>query len=276
MDRPVREASMRAPTLFISHGSPMLAIEPSPAREFLSEFGKNLAKPDAIVIASAHFETEIPAVVTDAKPDMIYDFGGFPDALYQIVYPAPGQPDVAMKVAHLVHDAGFQTGVISHRGFDHGTWVPLSLMFPDADIPVVQLAIQPHLGTAHHVALGRALTSLKEQNVLVIGSGSATHNLREFYAHRHMKAGEAPEWVMQFDDWVRARVTEGDTEKLINTGRSRRTPCATIRPRSISCRCMSRSVRQARGRKANSSIRATPTACFRWTHTSSTNLCMRA
>ena len=207
---------MRTPTLFISHGSPMLAIEPSPAREFLSAFGKTLAKPDAIVIASAHFETEIPAVVTDAKPDMIYDFGGFPDALYQIVYPAPGQPDVAMKVAHLVHDAGFQIGVISNRGFDHGTWVPLSLMFPDANIPVVQLAIQPHLGTAHHVALGRALTSLKEQNVLVIGSGSATHNLREFYTHRHMKAGEAPEWVIQFDDWVRARVTEGNIEKLVN------------------------------------------------------------
>jgi len=184
---------MRAPTLFISHGSPMLAIEPSPAREFLAGFGKKLPRPEAIVIASAHFETEIPAVVTDARPDMIYDFGGFPDALYRIVYPAPGQPEVAMKVAHLVHAAGFQTGVISHRGFDHGTWVPLSLMYPDADIPVVQLAIQPHLGPAHHVALGRALIALKEQNIMVIGSGSATHNLREFYAHRHMKPGEAPE-----------------------------------------------------------------------------------
>ena len=194
----------------------MLAIEPSPAREFLSEFGKKLPRPDAIVIASAHFETEIPAVVTDARPDMIYDFGGFPDALYKINYPAPGQPDVAMKVAHLVHGAGFQTGVISERGFDHGTWVPLSLMYPDADIPIVQLAIQPHLGTAHHVALGRALAALKDQNIMVVGSGSATHNLREFSAHRRLKADEAPPWVLEFDEWVRARVQEGDTEQLIN------------------------------------------------------------
>jgi 4,5-DOPA dioxygenase extradiol len=207
---------MRAPTLFISHGSPMLAIEPSPARDFLIQYGKSLPRPDAIVIASAHFETEIPAVVTDAQPDMIYDFGGFPDALFQIVYPAPGQPEVAMKVAHMIHDTGLQTGVVSHRGFDHGTWVPLSLMFPDADIPVVQIAVQPHLGAAHHVALGRALTSLKEQNIMVIGSGSATHNLREFYAHRHMKPGEAPEWVIAFDDWVRERVQAGNTAELID------------------------------------------------------------
>ena len=207
---------MRAPTLFISHGSPMLAIEPSPAREFLQNYGKTLKKPRAIVIASAHFETDIPAVVTDAQPEMIYDFGGFPDALFQVVYPAPGEPEVAMQVAHMLYDAGLKPGVMSRRGFDHGTWVPLSLMFPDANIPVVQLAVQPELGPAHHVALGKALTALKEQDVMVIGSGSATHNLREFYAHRHLKPGEAPEWVRQFDDWVRERVQAGKTDELIN------------------------------------------------------------
>lgn len=194
----------------------MLAIEPSPAREFLQSYGKTLKKPRAIVVASAHFETSIPAVVTDAQPEMIYDFGGFPDALFQIVYPAPGEPDVAMQVAHMLYDAGLKPGVLAKRGFDHGTWVPLSLIYPDADIPVVQLAVQPELGPAHHVALGQALTALKDQDIMVIGSGSATHNLREFYAHRHLKPGEAPEWVREFDDWVRERVQAGKTDELVN------------------------------------------------------------
>src|SRR5438477_13170215 len=108
---------MRTPTLFISHGSPMLAIEKSPARDFLIEYGKTLKKPRAVVIASAHFESSRPAVVGDAKPDMIYDFGGFPDALYQVVYPAPGDPVVAVKVAGLLASAGLAPAMVSNRGF---------------------------------------------------------------------------------------------------------------------------------------------------------------
>src|SRR5262245_35435156 len=126
---------MANPSLFISHGSPMLAITQSPAREFLESFGKSLPRPRAVVIASAHFGTSRPAVVADAHPGMIYDFGGFPDPLYQIVYPAPGEPEVAMQVAHLINDAGLSPAIATNRGYDHGTWVPLSLMFPDADIP---------------------------------------------------------------------------------------------------------------------------------------------
>ena len=207
---------MRAPTLFISHGSPMLAIEDSPAREFLSGYGKELGKPRAIVVASAHFGTSRPAVVGDAQPGMIYDFGGFPDALYQIVYPAPGDPVVAMKVAGLLQAAGLAPAMVSGRGFDHGTWVPLSLMYPDADVPIVQLALQPHLGAAHHVAVGRALATLKDEDILVIGSGSATHNLHEFFRGHHVPDEEPPEWVAKFDDWVRAKVTAGATDELIN------------------------------------------------------------
>jgi 4,5-DOPA dioxygenase extradiol len=204
---------MRAPTLFISHGSPMLALEPSPARDFLKSYGDTIGRPQAIVIASAHFGTSRPAVVGDAHPGMIYDFGGFPDALYKIVYPAPGDPLVATKVAGLLEAAGFAPALVDNRGYDHGTWVPLSLMFPHADVPVVQLSLQPNLGAAHHVALGRALTSLKDENIMVIGSGTASHNLAEYYHHGRGN-GAPPEWVKQFDTWVRDKVQAGDTEEL--------------------------------------------------------------
>lgn len=207
---------MSAPVLFISHGSPMLAIEDSPARKFLLGYGKEIGKPRAIVVASAHFGTSRPAVVGDAHPGMIYDFGGFPDALYHIVYPAPGDPVVAMKVAGLLQAAGLAPAVVTGRGFDHGAWVPLSLMYPDADVPVVQFAVQPHLGPAHHVALGRALVSLKDEGIVVIGSGSATHNLHEFFHARHAPEEQAPEWVAKFDAWVRAKVAEGAVDDLIH------------------------------------------------------------
>jgi 4,5-DOPA dioxygenase extradiol len=207
---------MRTPTLFISHGSPMLAIEDSEARRFLVDYGKTLGKPRAVVVASAHFGTTRPAVVGDAQPGMIYDFGGFPDALYKIVYPAPGDPTVAMKVAGLLDQAGLAPVVVSGRGFDHGTWVPLSLLYPEADVPVVQLSLQPQRGPAHHIALGRALSSLKDEGILVIGSGSATHNLHEFYRGGYKAGDPTPDWVAQFDGWVRDRVQSGATEDLID------------------------------------------------------------
>jgi 4,5-DOPA dioxygenase extradiol len=204
---------MSGHTLFISHGSPMLAIQPSPARDFLASYGKSNPKPRAIVIASAHFETDRPAVVADAHPDMIYDFGNFPQALYEIVYPAPGEPSVAMKVAQLLDDAGLAPGVATNRGFDHGTWVPLSLMYPEAEIPVVQVSLQPHLGAAHHVALGRALEPLRHEDILVIGSGTASHNLREYYVNGRSN-GAPPEWVTSFDAWVREKALAGDADAL--------------------------------------------------------------
>jgi 4,5-DOPA dioxygenase extradiol len=206
---------MRAPTLFISHGSPMIAITPSPARDFLERYGKEHGKPRAIVIVSAHFGTARPVVVGDAHPGMIYDFGGFPDALFKIVYPAPGDPAVAAKVAELLEKAGLAPALVGKRGFDHGTWVPLSLMFPKADVPVVQLSLQPKFGAAHHVALGRALAPLRDENIMIVGSGTASHNLAEYYHHGRGN-GAPPEWVVQFDGWVRDKVQTGDTEDLIH------------------------------------------------------------
>ena len=207
---------MAFPTLFLSHGSPMLAIEDSPARAFLKTYGQTLGKPRAIVIASAHFESGRPSVTGDEKPAMIYDFRGFPDALYRIVYPAPGEPAAAVKVAGLLEAAGFAPAVVRDRGYDHGTWVPLSLLYPAADVPVVQLSVQPQLGAAHHLAIGRALASLKNEDILVIGSGTASHNLHEFFRGRYQADAETPAWVSAFDDWVRAKAETGAVDDLVN------------------------------------------------------------
>jgi 4,5-DOPA dioxygenase extradiol len=207
---------MTFPTLFLSHGSPTLAIEASPAREFLLGYGKTLGKPRAIVIASAHFETSRPAVTGDERPAMIYDFGGFPDALYRIVYRAPGNPVAAIKVAGLLKAADFAPAVVKDRGYDHGTWVPLSLLYPEADVPVVQLSVQPREGAAHHLRVGRALASLKSEDFLIIGSGTASHNLLAFFRGGYRSDAPTPEWVSSFDTWIREKAQAGAIEDLVN------------------------------------------------------------
>ena len=205
---------MPLPALFISHGSPKLLVEDTAARDFLRGYAATLAKPRAIVIASAHFGTGRPAVVGDAKPGMIYDFGGMPE-LRRLVYAAPGDPVIAVKIAGLLQAAGFEPAVVNGHGYDHGTWVPLMLLYPDADVPVVQLSVQPHLGPAHHAAVGRALASLKDEDFFVIGSGSATHNLEEFYYGAHAPDQPALSWVQAFTDWLNEKVTAGQIDELI-------------------------------------------------------------
>jgi 4,5-DOPA dioxygenase extradiol len=206
---------MRMPTLFISHGSPNLVIDSSPARDFLAGYGHALGKPRAIVIASAHFNANRPAVVTDAHPGMIYDFGGFNPALFRMVYPAPGEPDLAARVAALLQTAGLAPAVVPERGYDHGVWVPLMLLYPTADVPVVQISVQPALGAAHHLALGRALATLADDGILVIGSGSLTHNLQEFFRGGHAPDAPAPAWVADFEDWIHEKATAGAADDLV-------------------------------------------------------------
>src|SRR5262249_48357910 len=167
------EQSMSMPTLFVSHGSPTLILENAPARAFLASLGSQLPRPTAIVAVSAHWDTDLPAVSLAHKPATIHDFYGFPEALYRLRYEAPGAPQLAERVARLTgaaHDP--------HRGLDHGAWVPAMLAWPSADIPIFQLSIQPQESPAHHLALGRKLAPLREEGVLVMGSGSATHNRR--------------------------------------------------------------------------------------------------
>ncbi len=202
------------PTLYISHGSPMVMLENSAARDFLSGYGRELGAPRAILVASAHFEARAPLLTADREPEMIYDFGGFPRALFEMQYPAPGSPELALRAANMLGEAGIAARPVEGRGFDHGTWVPLKLMYPQADIPVVQLSIQTNLGGEHHVALGRALAPLREEGVLIIGSGSITHNLRELMRTRAAIDAPTPDWVMKFDEWVLEKTTTGALDDI--------------------------------------------------------------
>jgi 4,5-DOPA dioxygenase extradiol len=202
------------PSLFISHGSPMIVLENTPARDFLAGYGAQLGKPKAILVASAHFETRTPVLSADAHPDMIYDFGGFPRALFEMQYPAAGDPELANHAAAMLTAAGIPAQPVTNRGFDHGTWTPLKLMYPDADIPVVQLSVQPQMNAAHHIAMGRALAPLRDEGVLVMGSGSLTHNLRKL--QRGGGETPAPDWVRQFGAWAHEAIEDGSVQDVAN------------------------------------------------------------
>jgi len=202
------------PSLFLSHGAPTLPLTDTPARSFLSQFGGMLARPKAILVISAHWETSIPTINAVDGNDTIHDFGGFPRALYELQYPAPGSPAVAAGVSDLLRAAGIDSRIDRSRGLDHGAWVPLLLMYPQADIPVLQLSVQPHLGPEHHLRLGRALAPLRQEGVLIIGSGSLTHDLSEFRGHG--PNDPAPGWVNAFADWFHSTLTTGRTEDLLD------------------------------------------------------------
>ncbi len=204
------------PTVFVSHGSPMIMLEPSPARDFLESYGRELGKPKAILICSAHYETGEPRLSADRKPRMIYDFGGFPKPLYEIVYDAPGDPALATRAAEMLRAAGHSAAPMTNRGYDHGTWTPLKLMYPDADVPVVQISIQPDAGAAHHVALGRALGPLRDEGVLIMGSGTATHNLYAYSQVRRVPNFPTPPWVSEFGDWMQKTAEACDLDAVSN------------------------------------------------------------
>ena len=205
---------MTMPSLFLSHGAPTLPLTDTPARTFLAELGRRLERPKAIVVISAHWETALPTVSAVDRNETIHDFGGFPRALYEIRYPAPGAPAVAAQVADLLRGAGLDCEIDRRRGLDHGAWVPLLLMYPQADIPVLQLSVQPQRGPQHHLLVGRALAPLRQQGVLIIGSGSFTHDLSEFRGHGLNDA--APDWVDGFADWFHAALTKSQIDKLID------------------------------------------------------------
>ncbi|TCS38439.1 4,5-DOPA dioxygenase extradiol [Paucimonas lemoignei] len=205
----------RLPALFISHGSPMLALVDSPAHKFLQELGKSLPRPAAIVVVSAHWESIGGAAVSLAQqPATIHDFGGFPRTLFDIQYPAPGAPQVGEHAAALLEEAGFAVSRSTTRGLDHGAWVPLYLMYPAADIPTLQVSVIRGATAAQHERLGWALAPLRDQGVLVIGSGSLTHNLYEF---RGQEIDEpAQEWVTKFSDWMAEKLQNGDRDALLD------------------------------------------------------------
>ena len=204
----------RLPSLYISHGSPMTALQPGLTGARLAELAAALPRPRAIVVASAHWLARRPQVGSAATPDTIHDFGGFPAALYQLRYPAPGAPALAERVGHLLDQAGLTATLHPGQGLDHGVWVPLRLLYPAADIPVVPLSIQPELGPAHQFAMGQALAPLRAEGVLVIGSGSITHNLHDL-GTGYSAQRQAP-YVQPFVDWIEQRLAAGDTDALLD------------------------------------------------------------
>jgi 4,5-DOPA dioxygenase extradiol len=202
------------PTLFISHGSPMTILQDTPARHFLESLGTFFPRPKAILSVSAHWETSAPAVSNPPANETIYDFYGFPPALYSLTYTPPVAHELAGRVAALLAEAGLACAEDKKQGLDHGTWVPMKLAYPAEDIPVIQLAVQTHLGAAHHIALGAALRKLREEDVLVFGSGTFTHDLRRFRLGR--PAIDAPETqdVTAFSAWMDEKIMAGDVAAL--------------------------------------------------------------
>jgi len=204
------------PAVFVSHGSPMLAVDGSQAQVFLQGLAADLPRPKAILAVSAHWGTEQPTVSLAKAPATIHDFGGFPEALYALQYPTAGAPALAQRTASLLAAAGFETRLDPERGLDHGAWVPLLHIYPEADFPVTQLTIQPHLDPAYHLKLGEALAPLRDEGVLILGSGAVTHNLKAFFRGGYSLASAPPEWVTVFADWVADAIAEGRLQDLIH------------------------------------------------------------
>lgn len=203
---------MMMPVLFLSHGAPTVPLEPGETGEAWRRLGTQLPLPSSILVISAHWETRIPTLSRAVQPETIHDFSGFPEELYRIEYPAPGAPQMAEAAALLLQQAGIPVRLDETHGLDHGAWVPLSIMFPKADIPVTQLSLQPEQTPEWHLALGRALRPLREQGVLIVGSGAITHNLRAIF--KHPQGEPVPEWVTGFCDWIAAKIKEGDLDSL--------------------------------------------------------------
>jgi 4,5-DOPA dioxygenase extradiol len=199
------------PSVFISHGAPTFAIEPGLAGAQLAAVARAVGKPKAVVIVSPHWMTPGVEITASARPETIHDFGGFPAALYQLQYPAPGNPELARRVAQVLSSHGIAASLNASRGLDHGAWVPLLHMYPDADVPVVQVSLPFGTEAADAYGLGRALAPLAQEGVLVIGSGSLTHNLYEI----RMGGGEAA-YAREFTHWIRQAVEQGDSDRLLH------------------------------------------------------------
>ena len=200
------------PSLFISHGSPMLALEPGASGPALARLAAGLPRPRAILVVSAHWESRELLIGSAARPETWHDFGGFPAALYAVQYPAPGAPELAVEVQQMLASANLHSRLDPQRPLDHGTWVPLALMYPNADIPVLQLSLPSHAGPALQTRIGQALAGLRARGVLLIGSGSITHNLGALDWQAGPEVVEP--WAATFRDWMVEQLVADDQQAL--------------------------------------------------------------
>ncbi|MGP1683793.1 MAG: DODA-type extradiol aromatic ring-opening family dioxygenase, partial [Giesbergeria sp.] len=204
------------PALYVSHGAPLFALDAGETGPALARWGAALRTQfpglRGVLIMSPHWVAPGARVTMGEHPATWHDFGGFPPALYQLQYPAPGAPALAREVLGLLQAAGIEAEGDAKRPFDHGAWVPLMHLFPQADVPVVQLALPQHAGPAEVFALGTAVQSLRSQGVLVVGSGSMTHNLGEFFGG----AREPAPYVLAFSRWIEAALARGDMAALLD------------------------------------------------------------
>lgn len=257
----------RLPSLFVSHGAPTFALEPGRAGPALTALGRTLPRPEAVLVVSPHWTTPSPRVGLAAQPQTIHDFGGFDPALYRIEYPARGHPALAGKALDALIAAGWAAMADERRGLDHGAWVPLLHLYPQAEVPVFQVALPSRLDAESAWAFGQALTPLADDGVLIVGSGSLTHNLGDFrgghgaelpYAtYTPSRAGCARPWPPATARGCAVRWT-----------RHRRPRAPTPRP-STSGRCWWPPARHRPGSRGAWLTAASPTACWRWTPSSS-------
>ncbi|MDR0237669.1 class III extradiol ring-cleavage dioxygenase [Acinetobacter sp.] len=201
------------PGLFISHGSPMLALDPEQVGPALHRLGLNLPTPQAIVVMSAHWESDALEVNTGVRPETWHDFRGFPQALYEMRYPAPGNPELAEEILHLLAEAQLPAHANSTRPRDHGVWMPLLHMYPDADIPVIEISLPMTMNADQIYAIGQALRPLRENQILLIGSGSITHNLRELSWQD--QNNRVPEWASSFRNYVVSKLNHSDYDTVL-------------------------------------------------------------
>jgi 4,5-DOPA dioxygenase extradiol len=201
------------PSLFLSHGAPDLAVSDVPARAFLRQLGSTLARPDAIVIMSAHHETDGVAVRAPVRFRTWHDFGNFGPELHALRYEPPGAPALGEKVFHLLDEAGLAPRRDASELIDHGAWVPLMQLFPAADIPLVMVSIDPRRDSRWHEAIGRALAPLRARSILLIGSGSISHNLRAVFS----PGAKDRSWAEDFTGWLDSTIRDGNRDALLDT-----------------------------------------------------------
>ncbi|WP_216827360.1 dioxygenase family protein [Alkalihalobacterium elongatum] len=202
------------PSLFVAHGAPLLAIENNEYTKFLKELGDALPRPTAIVLFSAHWESNVQMVGNVNTYSTIYDFGGFSEEIYRIQYPAKGNAELAKDIQELFEKQGISFQVDTNRGLDHGAWVVLRLLYPNADVPVISMSVNPKLSPEEQYQVGKALASLREKDVLIIASGGTVHNLRAVNFGKDN--GEADEWALRFDQWLEDNLKKWDLKSLFD------------------------------------------------------------